>query len=315
MTFRKVTPPPFKFLFALVIALLLFTGLKADAMPEAQRLIARFYPGWEAVSRKESDFFTFTRNFMSDYEDYSEQYRVKLQQEIQDISKIAPFDQEQAVKEIGQLIDSKKLPNYLLDKGQYKYDGNVNAVYFLDEFQLRSQPNPEARVITDVYGGHQENYFAIDTYDYFGEWTHPNGTEWIIVKTEVFGDDTTTTEIGFAPKKESEANFVTNEQLKSFADVLGILAVAGEAALLQKQELESQYTAEIDELQQQLQATYRQVQQSQRQVQQAQQQVYQCTKCGKRVTTQSANNLPSGPCYNEKGKWSMLGTHMWNRLQ
>lgn len=280
-------------------------------MPEGKRLIARFYPGWEAMSRKESDFFTFTKSFMYDYEAYSEQYRVKIQQEIQDVPKIASFDQEQAVKEIGQLIDSKKLPNYLLDKGQYKYDGNVNAVYFLDEFELRSQPNPEARVITDIYGGHQDNYFAIETYDYLGEWTHPNGTEWIIVKTEVFGEDTTTTEIGFAPKKESEAHFITNEQLKSFADVLGILAVAGEAALSERQELEAQYTAEIDELQQQLQATYQQVQQSQRQVQQAQQQVYQCTKCGKRVTTSSAANLPNEGC----GLSLFAPPHTWNRLQ
>ena len=294
-----------------MVVLLLFTGLKADAMPEGKRLIARFYPGWEAMSRKESDFFTFTKSFMYDYEAYSEQYRVKIQQEIQDVPKIASFDQEQAVKEIGQLIDSKKLPNYLLDKGQYKYDGNVNSVYFLNEFELRSQPNPEARVITDIYGGHQDNYFAIETYDYLGEWTHPNGTEWIIVKTEVFGEDTTTTEIGFAPKKESEAHFITNEQLKSFADVLGILAVAGEAALSERQELEAQYTAEIDELQQQLQATYQQVQQSQRQVQQAQQQVYQCRKCGKRVTTSSAANLPNEGC----GLSLFAPPHMWNRLQ
>ena len=91
-----------------MIALLLFTGLKADAMPEGKRLIARFYPGWEAMSRKESDFFTFTKSFMYDYEAYSEQYRVKIQQEIQDVPKIASFDQEQAVKEIGQLIDSRK---------------------------------------------------------------------------------------------------------------------------------------------------------------------------------------------------------------
>ena len=75
------------------------------------------------------------------------------------------------------MIDNKQLPNYILDKGQYKYDENINSVYFLNEFDLRSQPNPEARVITEGYGGHQESYFAIDTYDYLGEWTHQNGTE------------------------------------------------------------------------------------------------------------------------------------------
>ena len=240
----------------------MFTGVKAEAMPEGQRLIAHYYPGWEAILRKESDFLKFTRDFMSDYEAYSEQYRAKIGQEIQEIfSQTTSFDQEQAEKEIGQLIDSKKLPNYLLDKGQYKYDGNVNSVYFLNEFKLRSQPNAEARVIAEEYGGHQENYFAIDTYNYLGEWTHPNGTEWVIIKTEVFVDDTSTTEIGFVPKKEAEAHFVTNEQLKSIANVLQILTFAGEAALLEKQQLEAQYTAEIDELQQQLQTTYQQAQQ------------------------------------------------------
>lgn len=226
-----------------MIVIALFAGLKAEAMPEGQGLIARFYPGWEAISRKESDLFTFAKDFMSDYEGYSEKYRVKVRQEIQDVYNITSFDQEQAEKEIGQLIDSKKLPNYLLDKGQYKYDGNINSVYFRNEFELRSQPNSEARVIDQGYGGHQENYFAVATYSYLGEWTHPNGAEWIIIKDEA--------EIGFAPKKEAEAHFVTNEQLKSFANVLEILAVAGEAALLEKQNLDSWYSAEIEKLQQQ----------------------------------------------------------------
>ncbi|MBQ9574734.1 MAG: hypothetical protein IJR27_05615 [Synergistaceae bacterium] len=306
---KKVTPPSrLSFCFFVVIVLALFAGVKADAMPEGQGLIARYYPGWEAILRKESDFFKFTRDFMSDYECYSEQYRVKIQQEIQEVfHNAASFDQEQAEKEIGQLIDSKKLPNYLLDKGQYKYDGNVNSVYFLNEFKLRSQPNTEARVISEEYGGHQDNYFAISAYNYLGEWTHPNGSEWIIIKADVFQTDTT--EIGFVTKKE--ANFVTNEQLKSFVNALEILAVAGEAALLEKQALESQYTAEIDELQQQLQTTYQQAQQTQRQVQQAQQQVYQCQKCGKRVVTSSAANLPNDSC----GLSLLAPPHMWRRLQ
>ena len=289
-----------------VVALLQVSG--ADAMPEGQGMIARYYPGWEAISRKESDFFKFTRDFMSDYEAYSEKYRVRIQQQIQDVYKITPFDQEQAKKEIGQLIDNKKLPNYLLDKGQYKYDGNINSVYFLNEFQLRSQPNLEARIISEEYGGHQENYFAIYSYAYLGEWTHPNGTEWVIIKAEVFGNDTSTTEIGFAPKKEAEAHFVTNEQLKTFVNVLEILAVAGEAALLERQELESRYTAELEEVQQQLQV---QAQQAQRQVQQAQQQVYQCSRCGKTVTVRSANQLPRDGC----GLSLFAPPHMWNRLQ
>ena len=294
-----------------VIVLALFVDIKAEAIPEGQRLVARYYPGWDAIVRKESDFFKFTRDFMYDYEAYSEQYRTKIQQEIQEIFKLTSFDQEQAEKEIGQLIDNKKLPNYILDKGQYKYDGNINSVYFLDEFKLRSQPNTEARIIAEEYGGHQENYFAISAYSYLGEWTHPNGTEWVIIKTEVFGDDTTATEIGFAPKKEAEANFVTNEQLKSFVQVLEILAVAGEAALLEKQELESRYVAELEEVQQQLQTVYQQAQQTQRQVQQPQQQVYQCTRCGKRVTTSSATNLPNDGC----GLSLFAPPHMWTRLQ
>ena len=136
-------------------------------------------------------------------------------------------------------------------------------------------------MITEGYGVHQENYFAIDTYDYLGERTHPNGTEWIIIKAEVVTPDAITTEIGFAPKEEAEANFVTNKQLKTekFLNVLDILAVAGEAALLEKKDLESIYDAELAELRQQLHAAQRQAQQNQRQVQQTQQQVYQCQKC------------------------------------
>ena len=62
-------------------------------------------------------------------------------------------------------------------------------------------------------------------------------------------------------------------------NVLDILAVAGEAALLEKKDLESIYDAELAELRQQLHAAQRQAQQNQRQVQQTQQQVYQCQKC------------------------------------
>ena len=274
-------------------------------MPEGQGLIARFYPGWEAISRKGSDLFTFARDFMSDYEGYAENYRVKVRQEIQDVYNITSFDQEQAEKEIGQLIDNKKLPNYILDKGQYKYDVNINSVYFLNEFELRSQPNPEARVIDQGYGGHQENYFAIATYSYLGEWTHPNGTEWIIIKDDA--------EIGFAPKKEAEAHFITNEQLKTekFLNALEFLAVAGEVALLEQERLDSWYTTKINELQQQLQVAQRQAQQNQRQVQQAQQQIYQCQRCGKTVTVRSANQLPRDGC----GLSLFAPPHMWNRLQ
>ena len=120
MKMKSFTPPPFKFLFLLVIVVALFVGVKAEAMPEGQKQLARYYPAWEAMLRKESDFFKFTRDFMSDYEGYSEKYRAEIRQAIQNVPQITSFDQEQAKKEIGQMIDNKKLPNYLLDKGQYK---------------------------------------------------------------------------------------------------------------------------------------------------------------------------------------------------
>ena len=105
----------FMLLCVCVVALLQVSG--ADAMPEGQGMIARYYPGWEAISRKESDFFKFTRDFMSDYEAYSEKYRVRIQQQIQDVYKITPFDQEQAKKEIGQLIDNKKTAKLSFGQG------------------------------------------------------------------------------------------------------------------------------------------------------------------------------------------------------
>lgn len=77
---------PFKFLFLLVITVTLFVGVKADAMPEGQKQLARYYSGWDAMLRKESDFFKFTRDFMSDYEGYSEKYSIEIIEAVQDVS-------------------------------------------------------------------------------------------------------------------------------------------------------------------------------------------------------------------------------------
>ena len=284
--------------------LALMPEVKAEAMPEGQKMLACYCP---AFTQSDFNFYNFAKNFMADYESYMPAYREKIKQEFPAIANIKEFTQEQAEKEIGQLIDSKKLPNYILDKGKYKYDSSINSVYFIEELNLRSQPNPEARVLTEIFGVNPEyerNNFASEAYDYLGEWTNPQGTEWIITKT-ILNDEEL---IGFAPK--SAARFVTNEQIRNFAYPMEVLIVAAEVSIADKEELRAQLNQQLQEVQQRAQA---QVQQARQQAQQSQQQSsvmwFYCSKCGTKTWVNDPIFLPSG---NNACKY---GAHNWNRLQ
>lgn len=195
-----------------------------------------------------------------------------------------------------------------MDKGQYKYDGNINAVYFIEDFKLRSQPNPEARIITEESAFNpnlDKSNFASEAYFYLGEWTNPKGEEWVIIKKSENDQDI----IGFVPIQNSR--FVTNEQIKKVADIVEFFETASDVALSEKQELkqelEAQYTEEMQALQRQNQRQAQQTQQS------SEGSWYYCSRCDQKIFAITPMLLPSGN--NACLANGEHGAHIWNRLQ
>ena len=99
----------------------------------------------------------------------------------QQLSKIdtKSYTVDEALSRMQKLAEQKKIPAYILERGQYKYAKDNNAAYVIGEnVFLRSQPNTKARIVTKLNT-------TITTYvSYLGEWRHPNtGDKWFCVKT------------------------------------------------------------------------------------------------------------------------------------
>ncbi len=198
MKMKSFTPTPFKFLFLFVIAVSLFTGLKAEAMPEASKSLVNDYFKYciyyddldlEAYYKDDLDHayaglvYAGEGMYEKDSNAYKD-YTNNMAKEISAVRNRNPYTQEQAVNEIGRMIDNKKFAaNYIFAKGQYKYTSGINAVLTKTNVNLRSQPNTQAHVLCVISGPREiDGGPTGDICSYMGEWTNPQGEHWVAVK-------------------------------------------------------------------------------------------------------------------------------------
>ena len=91
---------------------------------------------------------------------------------------IKEYSFDEALSRMQKLAEQKKIPAYILERGQYKYTKGNNAAYVVGEnVFLRSQPNTKARIITKA------NIKTTTYVTYLGEWKHPStGEIWVCIK-------------------------------------------------------------------------------------------------------------------------------------
>ncbi|MBR4195718.1 MAG: hypothetical protein IKQ95_03290 [Synergistaceae bacterium] len=112
--------------------------------------------------------------------EYDRNSQTSMEQEISAFSKKQIITQEQAVKEIQQMTDNGILPGYILEKGQYTYNPEINSAYIIRNTSIPSQPSKDARVVTELYASEYNPNIAENAYNYLGEWTSPQGESWVI---------------------------------------------------------------------------------------------------------------------------------------
>ena len=168
---------------------------EVNAMPEATDALARIYYVRlynDEVSNLEEHFKSELDSLYAgvggegeyDPEGY-DRYTQYMERAISEMKNRTPYTQEQAIDEIGRMIDNKKFPaNYIFAKGQYKYTGNINAVVTKTNVNLRSQPNSNAIKLYVIAGPLEEaeGLLLFDVCSYMGEWTNPQGERWVAVK-------------------------------------------------------------------------------------------------------------------------------------
>ena len=163
-------------LFVFVVVIL--SAGKIIAMPSATPLLADLCSYRLAPYSMFEDSLVAYADEINKYEniDYIREIAIILRER-------SPYTQEQALAEISRMVDDGKLPYYIVSKGQYKYTPGINTVYPVVNTNLRSQPNKDARIITDVGAGYmaREVYVSPELSDYLGEWTSPQGETWVLV--------------------------------------------------------------------------------------------------------------------------------------
>ena len=184
----------------IVFVAFLFPLRIAEAMPEASKAIAIYALALPNYKHEFVDHVMFL------YREHGVDALQDIEEDISALNGRATYTQEQATKEIAQLIADKKLPSYLLNEGEYKYDGEINSVYPIKSYKIPtesckilSQPTSNANVKTEVYVNDDpayEGHEATRAFDYWGEWTSPQGVQWVIVgykdyiRKETAGDNT-----------------------------------------------------------------------------------------------------------------------------
>lgn len=295
----------------------------AEAMPEALYSLAIYSP---ALPRHKKDFVDWTMMV------YRESARLleDFEHDITAIRSRAEYTQEQATKEIAQSINDKKLPGYILDEGEYKYDGNINAVYPVSNCTILSQPNLQSEAKTEVYSSNlDETHEASRVFDYWGEWTSPQGVQWVIVGYREYDSEATVDEgdegvdvdnyveryeIGFLSKKQ--VGFATNEQVRELANAVEYIRIAQEISSAREREITAEYEQQLQQARQQTQQALQQARQlqQQKQYQLPERKSYYCRRCGKIEYRYGDGGPTSGnnACHPHGAK--RAGAHDWTRL-
>ncbi len=310
-----------KFFSVLVMFLsLLVAAGEVYAMPQASDLLAFYYTLFE---HNREDFVN-----EAVYRNGTEE----AEKAVEDFKQRTNYSQEQAVKEIGQMIENGDLPNYILSKGTYKYDGNINTVYCIADTNLLSQPDKDARVVLDLHMGIFSPAIAFGRCSYFGEWTSPQGEHWVIVnfpsQIEEYDEEEDIEKTAEALKETHEEekiltgfiygkdiSFVTNGQLQEAVKAIEVAVIMARDAASEQKSMEERFAKELQQVRQQAQRQVQQVQQTgqqqQTQYQIPKHQVYYCRRCGKKQ-----NRLDGPPpgfgCYPHGAR--KPGVHDWARL-
>lgn len=226
-------------------------------------------------------------------------YTQGMEKSISEMKNRESYTQEQAINEIGRMIDNNRFPaNYIFTKGQYKYVTGINAVVTTTNVNLRSQPNANARILCVISGSiEMDGGPAGDICSYMGEWTNPQGDRWVAVN---FNDYEKGDLIGWLNGKYTQ--FITDAQ------VTEILRAYESAKATPRTTARNEYSRQED-------SSYSQPYSSG--VSNASEKVYQCVVCGERrilSANETAANLPEWGCgadlFNFGGS-----RHIWNKLQ
>ena len=315
-----------KIFLAILLVALSLSGV-AHAVPEASSSIAVFTP---ALSNYKQDFVESIMTMYYNGVGYIED----IEHDISAIKNRAAYTQEQALRDIKQLVDEKKFPGYVLDEGEYKYDGTINAIYPVAACKILTEPKQEAEVKIELYAMNPDKFHeAMRVFDYWGEWTSPQGEEWSIVgykdytRKEGIEDSVEESEdgyediesyvehyeVGFLQRRL--VRFATNEQVKEVADAIGFIKIAADILSSREQRLITEHEQQLQQVRQQAQAQIqqiqRQAQQTQRPVQQTQWRKFYCRRCGKSLTLGEYGVLPGSGCRPSGAK--RAGPHDWVR--
>ena len=83
--------------------------------------------------------------------------------------------QNASAAQIEKMVAEKKVPAYVRDKGTFFYDPKLSKIIIIGyDVRLRSQPNTKANILG------KENKEMWGAIDYLGEWTHPDGSKWLV---------------------------------------------------------------------------------------------------------------------------------------
>ena len=210
MKVKKIFLSAVLFLF---FALLPTEKVFAD-LPEASVELAKMYVTYDY---DRPFFISSNRDSQAAYQSLNDK---TIANEIALMQNREIYTQAQAEKEIQKLIDAGLVPAYILTRGKYSYDGNINAVCPTINLKLRSQPNNTSRIIAELFGGEVQEigYIAYCACSYLGEWTNSNGRKWVAVEyTDAFLNEKHKS-IGWLER--DYVRFVTNDNILEISRVI-----------------------------------------------------------------------------------------------
>ena len=204
--------------FIFVLLLLFFTLLSSEkseaVFPEASVELAKMYVTYDY----DREFF-LNMNKIS-HQEYKSLNNRTIANETAAMRTREIYTQKKAEQEIKHMIEIGLMPDYILSKGRYIYNGNVNAVYPETNVKLRLQPNHRARIIAELYAGEVQEigYIAYCACSYLGEWTNSKKESWVAVEyQDTFLNENNKT-IGWLDK--NSVRLITNDNINEIIRII-----------------------------------------------------------------------------------------------
>ena len=200
----------------LAFAAVFHLTVKADSMPRYYGCLMHEYLAYS----NSYDYETDLSRFVADKEHSF--YVEDLEREISAFKQERGYTQEQMLREIDEVRQAPEgsnyygeFPDYISAKGKYTYRSGTVGVYPTTNLNLRSQPNPNARIVYEL----RKNINWVrgelpDVLTYLGEWVNPEGVTWIAVSLELEGSGETIA--GWVNGKY--VNFITASQISEVVE-------------------------------------------------------------------------------------------------